>query len=339
MKTKEANYTVTQDDVDAVANFVEAARELKCSPLFIEEYSRLGIRCTEGSEQKEMQGLFNDPTHIEAMLIPFRRIWQQSNPSHYKRVVNIIKRKNRMADGFIDSLVFNDSGNKDPLKQSEIIDIWLNTRYMHVGGKGKFSRQDFDRYEKMIGKDVFKFHFLVAVHQAGVSFLNILMFAESFLRECDKEGLKPSFEFPKSLAGDNEDHTPGYPVPADTPEHRVWRLRHRRRYEGLSKFFDLLSYSDEVLSKYIAQAISFDEFVTGLKVRMRKIKELAIGKNITRGAGAIDYPHLYRPNQKPRRGLVAKRKDGSIMWTEDYVPILQDEYLEFRKALLAQPFR
>ena len=98
-----------------------------------------------------------------------------------------------------------------PLK--DVIDIWLNTRYMHVGeqaGVGRFSRQDFERLRKEVGAVLFEFYFLSATHEVGLCFFNIQQCAETFLRNSARRGLASSFPV-KADSGDMQvrRETPG----------------------------------------------------------------------------------------------------------------------------------
>ena len=49
------------------------------------------------------------------------------------------------------------------LNVRDIIDVWINTRYMHTGKSGRvgrFTRQDFRRFEKQAGAPQFAFTFV-----------------------------------------------------------------------------------------------------------------------------------------------------------------------------------
>ena len=53
----------------------------------------------------------------------------------------------------------------------------------------------------------------------------------------------------------------------------------------------------------------------------------------------LDNEQMSTKNQKMRRGFIEKLQDGSFVWTEDYVPILRDQYLEFREAMMSKHFK
>jgi len=169
-----------QEEIDAIAHFVEAVQELRSSPFFIEEFRKLGIRFRVGASKGEIQGQFSSPDVVSGMLIPFRRLWQKGEPCFYHRVANLLKRYVPQQIGWIDSFVFSDKTcalSKWPLltpqilPPSDVIDLWLNTRYMHAGmsrRRGKFTRKDFEYHEKRMGKALFEYYFQAAVHDVAV---------------------------------------------------------------------------------------------------------------------------------------------------------------------------
>jgi len=346
---------VSQEDVDAVAHFVEAVQELRRSPLLIEEYRDLRLVVRDKIAPPSPEG-FPSPEHVSAMLIPFRRLWQEGDPCYFRKVVKILKKANPSMASLIDSFVYSDKTavlpffRDAPLSPSATITIWLNTKYMHVGKSasvGKYTRQDFERYEREMGKARFEFCFLQAVCEVSRSFRNLEGYCRMFLTDCREKGLNPSFTLADATDDDSiKRETPGYPAPQDTPAHRLWRLRRRRRYDGIARFLALLepqekeNTDNEVLSRHITKSASFDDFVSSLCLRLEQVPNAyaVTDADITNFNGTIDAYHTAVKNMKSRRGFVAKRKDGSFLWSEDYVPILRDQYVELRAALLKEPF-
>lgn len=213
----------SQAEIDAVAHYIEAALELRRSPFFIEEYRNLSLSTREGAPNDEMKGRYPDPNVVSAMLIPFRRLWQHNEPCNYRRVANILKKYMPEIRSLMDSLLITEEQSvvrKMPyvrnidLPLKDVIDMWLNTRYLHVGeqaGVGRFSRQDFERFRKKVGAVLFEFYFLTAAHEVGMCFLNIQQFAESFLQKSEHQGLASSI----ALQADPNDmyiqrETPGF---------------------------------------------------------------------------------------------------------------------------------
>jgi hypothetical protein len=231
------------------------------------------------------------------------------------------------------------------LSLSDVIDIWFNTKYLHIGKtirKGRFNRKDFERYNNQLGSVLFEFYFLMALNEVGICFFNILQCGEYFLKNIDKYGLVPSFPLQTDEDYKNvERRTPGFTPDPDSSEQRVWRLRRRRQYEGISKFFNLINCPDQLAVKFVKNCITFDEFVRCLNVRLEYMTDLnTLNQNeIILYDGCLDHEKMAAKNRKMRSGSIAQRYDGSIVWSEDYVPILQDQYVEFREAMMAENFK
>lgn len=147
--------TPSQSDIDAIAYFVEGARELRTSPFFIEEYMSLGISMREGDPMEKVEGRFPDPNVLQSVLVPFRRIWHQSEPCYHARVVNVLKKHMVDCQALLASFRFRNEKSvakqmpflrNIDLSPTDVIDLWLNTRYHHVGKSsrnGRFTREDF----------------------------------------------------------------------------------------------------------------------------------------------------------------------------------------------------
>jgi len=346
--------TPKQAELDAVAHFVEATSELRSSPFFVEEYRSLSISMREGDPKDKIQGQFPDPNVIRSVLVPFRRLWHQNEPCQYAKVAKILKRYVPEFRGFLDSLALD--GDRSVLRQmpwfkditlslTDVIDVWLNTRYHHVGKsprRGRFTRADFDQLNDGIGPVLFEFYFLSAVHEAGIAFFNTLQCAESFLRGFAKRGLTPSFALEPHPAEVNvQRRTPGFTPAADTPEQRVWRLRRRRHYDGLNYFLSVTQMPDVSVARFLNECSSFDEFVDRSGTTMEKVEDIgAIDKeDCTHFGGCIDNHPTAMRNRRSRRGFVARRRDGALLWGEEYLPVLRDQYIEFRAAFLKEPFQ
>lgn len=163
----EADPLPTQEQVDAIAHFVEAVRELKKSPFFVEEYSSLTLSMKEGATKDEVHAHLPDPNVMRGVIVPFRRVWQQNEPCNFTRVSNILKKHIPFFRVFIDPLAMDkshDAVNLFPswknngLSYQDLIDVWLNTRFLHVGSSkktGKFDRSDFEQLEGQIGMVLF----------------------------------------------------------------------------------------------------------------------------------------------------------------------------------------
>jgi len=346
--------TPTQDEIDAIAHFVEASRELRRSPFFIEEYRTLSISMREGDPKEQIKGRFPDPNIVAAMLVPFRRVWQQKEPCQYIKVANLLKKYIPELRSFMGSVMFD--GKRAIVRQlpwfkditlsvTDVIDVWLNTRYMHVGKtakEGRFTRTDFERLNVEIGSVFFEFYFLSAVQEASIYFFNLQQCAESFLRDLKSKGLLPTFSFDSTSDGSNiERKTPGYTPDEDSPQQRVWRLRRRRHYNGFNRLLNLLSLNDPVIATAVSSCNSLDHFLATMQVSLERTAQFGqLDPDVfTHFDGCCDNEATVIKNHRARKGFVAKRNDGVLVWAEEYLSILTDQYLEFREALTAAVFK
>lgn len=341
-----------QEDIDAVAHFVEAVQELRASPSFVEEFSNLRIRSWQGASNKEFQGDFPNPIVVEAMLIPFRRLWQPGQPCFYRRVAKILKKYEPKETPWIDEFTFTNKKsmlsrwsllNPQELSPSDIIDLWLNTRYMHTGMSrrcGKFTRKDFEHHEQRMGKVLFEYYFLQAVHEVAVSFFNLGKCCEGFLLACEGRGLQPSFKMREPLQAGVLRATPGLTIRGDSPADRLWRLKRRRRHQAVATFLSLTDLSDERLAKAVSTVETFDELLQALGITIEQREEIVLQKDnsIISMAGIVDSIDIVLQRRKPRTGWIAKNRSGRLCSSGDCVAILRDQFMELRNALLREPF-
>jgi len=343
----------TQSEINAIAHFVEAVRELRHSPFFIEEHRSLRIEMRKG----KIKGVFPDPNIQSRILIPFRRVWQQREVCYYQKVINILKKYIPAIRGVFDVLapdarrtsimqIQMPNSTNTPLLPSDIIDIWLNTHYMHVGKApncGRFTREYFDLLNNQIGPVFFEFYFLSAVQEFSCWFFNIQTYAESFLTTLTEYGLKPSFLFGSAEQDKNiERWTPGFtPKRKTTPTKKVWRLRRRNHYDGFNNFLDLIGVSNTATANHLHTCDSFDKFVEHCDVVLKNTNEIGLTEqtNYTRIQGCFDNHPTVMQNLRCRKGVIAKQKNGTLVWSEEYVPVLRDQYIEFRNAFNAKPFK
>lgn len=301
-----------------------------------------------------MKGHFPDQNILQGMIVPFRRLWQQKEPCYYQKVAKIIKRYVPELRQWIDSFVPSESRSitcnlpwfkRLNLSLWDVINIWLNTKYMHVGSSshsGKFDRKDFERFCNEIGQVQFEHCFLSAVHDVGICFFNMQQCAESFLHRFAELGLKPTFAFDDDTSNDRVERvTPGYTPEPDSPPQRVWRLRRRRQYDGFNSFLDIVELEDASVSDLVTQCDTFDDFIARTNVCLEYTDDISSINNgdSTYYDGCIDNHFTAIRNQRSRRGFVAKLRNGNLKWSEDYVPILRDQYTEFREALTKKVFK
>lgn len=333
-----------QDEIDAVAHFCVAARQLRSSPFFTEEYVSLGFSMVDG-DVNTIKVKLPDQNVQTAVLVPFRRIWAEGEPCYYLRVSNIVKRYLPRSLSFVEEFVIKKKAPLAPWLHSlpdhgltfeETIDLWLNTQYMHVGKKaraGKYGREDFERRCNEIGASLFEHHFLVAVQVMGICFFNLLQVGERFLSECEAKGVTPSFEPPAEDDTKVDRSTPGF-TPADKSlAHRVWRLRRRWRHSDMGQFLDLLECSDIEAADMMCRCDSLDGFLALCDIGIAQKTDLLVPKpgKPVRSIFVTDAPGMTRT---PTQIANVRRAGKLLSLGEGALKILRDRYGEFRAALL-----
>ena len=195
--------TPTQREVDSVAHFIQAARELKASPIFTEEQSEISV----AYDGRGVTYRVPNPRVRDAMVIPFRRIWMPGEPTYFKRICNILKRYAPQWHPYIDFFKdscrharqkFRSSWRRQPRDQPgrcyQLVALLpANARRCdrHQGG---ILREDYERELTRLGAAKFEYLFLAACHNIGLWYINVLQVAEGVLsNELASEGLKPSF--------------------------------------------------------------------------------------------------------------------------------------------------
>jgi len=344
----------SQEELDAVAHFREGVAEIRRSPLFIEEFRNLSLKWTDSGDPNSITAVLPEEMVVRDLLIPFRRLWQQGEPCHFRRVVNIIAKADPSHGTFIRSFAFTDDKatirlfpwfKKFSISASDLVYMVINTRYMHVGiGQcGRFSRGDYENLKAAVDPVILEYAFLSTIHDVGLSFINIdSLGCKPFLAACEANELLPSFplrHLEESVPG-IERRTPGLSLPGVSLPQRMWRLRNRHRYDGINRFLAMINADDATFCHMVIEAPTFDGLLDLAGIALTQLSTFPSFDDISfrHWSGAMDEQHTALRNKKSRRGFVAMRKDGEIFWTEDYVPILRDQYIEFRDALLKEPF-
>src|SRR6202042_2281941 len=135
------NEQPSQHEIDRVAIYVEAARELRHEPLFGKDENRSFQNA--GTQYTFELG---DRFHFRSALVTFRRIWMSKEPSHFYSCYNALARscdadernllnswRERVRQIEDEKAAFP---GKPPLilpvSNRELIDLWLNAVFAHV---------------------------------------------------------------------------------------------------------------------------------------------------------------------------------------------------------------
>ena len=335
------------EELDAVALYVITARELHECRFFVEEHYQLSISSREGDPPEALKAEFPDPDTVSAVLIPFRKLWMESEPCFHRRVAKIIKRFCEQLRGRVDHS-FSLSAGEVPmipfprgvdLSKEDVIDLWLNTRYMHVGTsgrKGRFTREDFHRWETQVGAALFEYYFLTSVVYVGVLFFNILRDAEEFLKWCKAKGWTSGIDTVAPGANPNVvRNTPGFEQGGDSQERMAWRLRRRRKYKGFAVFLEHKNLSDADVARFVCECETFPGFCNkiGVRLEQRDARDDPDWKDIVFSSGALDEHLNVVRLGRVRKGMFFVTRSGDLKWNEDWLELVSEQYLAFREAL------
>jgi hypothetical protein len=196
----------TQDEVDSLAAFIEAAEELQQEPFFGPDE-----KLTLGHDGKNYYCNFGDRFHFRSALVSFRRIWLNDEASHFYRILKIIDKYEH--DDLAVTLWLpmirqqHQQTENHPVAQNsnftnrQLVDLWLNTVFAHNNLNQKkrnprfLDRIDFDRYAKQLDYAFFEYSFRMAVRHFGLCYRNLLKCVARPVLNLwkDKHGLTPSF--------------------------------------------------------------------------------------------------------------------------------------------------
>ncbi len=307
----------------------------------------------EGASRDQINAHFPDPIVLNGLLVPFRRLWQQEEPCHFIRVSNILKKHIPFVRVFMEPLEVHqkDDGvnlfpawKNEKLSNKDLINVWLNTRYHHVGHSakaGKYDRKDFERLESQIGPVLFEYYFVLAVWNFGIYFFKMHPFAEEFLSEASQRGFEPSFSMTSSTPeGAIRRTTPGFSPEDNTVAHRVWCLRRRRAFTAFNNFLRIVGHSDQCAAELVLQSGSFEQFASrsAITLTLRNEFEIPEKNDYIQFCGVIDeHPTAIR-NKTCRRGFIGQNRDHSLILAADALPIISEQYTAFRAELQKAAF-
>lgn len=191
---------INQQKIDGLASFVEACGELEREPFFGKD-EKLGSRAANSTKT----WFTGDRFHFRSALISFRRIWMPKEPSHWRKIADLL------IEPFVPAAIASVASHEIGLIQAEVdrpvyptkipanrtIELWLNTVFAHGGiDGGKNKRLDFEAAVAAHGHASFEMGCRWGVRIIGGHFLNLSRLAArpALLHLEATAGLKPSFQ-------------------------------------------------------------------------------------------------------------------------------------------------
>lgn len=343
-----------QDDVDAVASYIEACEELDREPFYGPD-EKLGIR----HQGKVTTFTLGDRFHFRSALISFRRVWMPSEPSHVQNVAQIIRLSGAQASGFLDyhlqQIKSSEFGprtfGKLTLTGHRIIELWLNTVFAHGGIKGKNKRADFEAAVAAGGHAHFEYAFRSLIHSIGIEYRNISkLVAKPTLAHWVKQGFNPSFRIGSAFGIKRRELTSeGHVIvrqgsseffSEESFEQRFERILHRHIYEELKFLFRQLDMESAALVLAVLRSPSIETLLNASGVEVRLVErmplELPAQTPELRGSTGVT-PRVGGIAADPTKWTRANFFEGPVMETDALgMQYLGDSFVHFKNGLVKE---
>jgi hypothetical protein len=276
----------SQDTIDGVAHFIQAALEMSVSPLFSEDHGRISFEGEIKNGEVELHHItLPNPIIRDAMLIPFRRIWMEREPGNFHKTIKTLKGHAAIyrveieecevqLKKWLRSHTNNWVSKNISLTPKDVIELWINARLAHSGKtskNGSFTREDFERHANALGMAHFEATFVHAIQAVGAGFLTLLRIAQRTFKEIWAPlGVMPIFAFDNiSEVGEQVSYngvrltrsSPGIIIEQEDIPARLLRLLGRDTFASLDGFLRLLNMPLPFLADLLLKAKGFDAFL------------------------------------------------------------------------------
>lgn len=343
---------ITQEDVDAVASFVEAANELDIEPFFgkDEQFTQ------SGSAEYKIIYRLGDRFHFRSALISYRRIWMVTEPSHWRSVTGILTQAEMPASvrqsaaiqlQQIDQFISKPDAYLDnEVVGSKIIDLWLNTVFAHGGIKGRSKRSDFETMADKYGQGRFEYAFRMLIKWSGEMFQFLSREAgKPALEFLERDlSLRPSFKMGAAFGTKRKEVTRNGELiirqassehfSEETFEQRFQRILKRMPFDNLHTIIKNIDRTSVEVIKASVAASSLEEFLLRLEGRLEVVPDDAANPTIlTEGFCASCTVHA---NYSAIYGGAMISRQATVRTTEAAVPVLNSQFVRFRQELLTE---
>lgn len=267
--------------IDSLASFMEIAEDLANEPFMAKDEKNRYIP----REHQASIYYLGDRAHFRSALIGFRRIWMPKEPSHYHTVCSVLHVHSesgsqiaKWALRMVKQARKADSSIIPGMKNEVIIDLWLNTVFVHAGLKTskKVNRQTFDGLVRRYGSGRLECAFRNAVWLLGFYFIELnRMAVQPTLNKWKDEGFgKPSFTISSPFGRKTRERQPDGTIvireastkyySEETLEQRFVRILSRHEYEGLKFVLDNLDASNSGKALLVVRCSAVIDILTAL---------------------------------------------------------------------------
>lgn len=337
----------SQDALDTVALFVVAARQLKTCRFWMEEHQNLTCIVEQSKGTPKVSYRLPDPETVAAAVLAFRKLWNEEDACHHGKAKNVIYKHCPRLQHIIDEswqhthgmLEFLSRQHRLDVATKDIVTVWLNTQFLHVGKgrrRGRFTREDFQKMEAAIGASRFEYCFLMCMWHYGIYFRNLFNIAEAFLRWCGSTGLSPSVDItPQGPAVDVQRATPGFQQHGSPAEQLCWRLRRMRKYRAFADVAEQLGLTDTSMATHISGSDTFSCFCQSLDVTLvrEQAPPLLESRDGVYFGSMVDEPSPCIQLGRVRKGFWQLTRDRRIRWSDEWLAVVEEQYASVRGEL------
>lgn len=339
--------TPSTAEMNTVALFILAARELKTCRFWMEEHRNLKCFVEQGNGTPKVRYCFPDPETVAAAVLAFRKLWSDDEACYHATAKNVIYRHCPRLRCVIDDCWHNTTGmlafmsrqHGVDVPAGKIVGLWLNTRFLHIGKsrrKGRFTREEFKEIEAAVGPSRFEYCFLTCMWNYGVYVRNLANIAEAFLQWCDGNGWSPDLDVrPQEPSTDVQRGTPGFEQDGSPVEQLCWRLRRQNKYRAFADVADRLGVTDSSMAAHACRYDSFLSFCQSFGVGLGHDEELPLlseeevvyyGTTTDEHARCIELGRV-------RQGLWVLTRDQQIRWSGEWLDIVEEQYAIVRREV------
>lgn len=345
---------ITRKEANAVARFIEAARELQESPFFGEDEPKTGWSVDPGSKGGVADITVGSSQVLTQMLLPFRRIWMKKEPSNFYKICNILRRHNASPDmqSFIDRIRANHNRYSKQWETSsdsmgcrqtpeDFVNSYLNNLIAH-SEKDVSKANQFAELRDQIGHSKGEALFRIALGAIGCCYISLLPLAEAALKFwAEKKNVTPIHPVRTSMSRDgvqvNADGTTiirGSATP-ETVEETTTRLLAR---DSMSHLALLLKYLSLRGVNRVDVLIGAETIRSVIEMSGYSVQELswnARPSDRRKMRSSWCDPQLPRTPKggAVRKGWMQVSERKEILLGGDALLLLEDEFQTFKKQM------
>jgi hypothetical protein len=339
---------ISQDEFDDLAIFVTVVDEIQHEPFFSEDSH--DILSNAGGV---FAASFCHPAFLKSAILPFRKLWLQSERCAFAKMRNFVyavhpdqRRTNAYRYWFYESYdkqLAEEVCEQPGLTVKDVIEIWIYTHAVHAGPKGVTPKdrnkahrtlQEFDHWDRILGRARFEFQFRVHLAVIGSLFVGFAreLAGPLYCKLRDENGMKPGFEanaallhnpYPDSKLNITFDDDAFWHLDKESLEETFDRLLARQCFQSVQHFFVAFFPTRAAAIAAAGEFSTLDALLSGVKASFLKDDEKTEAKLQFRGGGG----------SSPGCVRFEAYDDQIIRIDEEELNKLREHYSTFRQRL------